>query len=68
MYLSIFTVIDCGSPPSPANSSPVSVVSSTVFGATVAYLCQTGYELLGDAMVTCESNGQWSGPGPFCQG
>lgn len=75
MYTALFSlphyfppVIDCGSPPMPTNGEPSSTVSSTTFGAMVTYVCDVGYVLTGDSTVTCETSGQWSGPGPTCTG
>ena len=61
-------VIDCGQPPSPANASPVSTVTATVFGVEVTYVCELGYLPEGEATVSCGQSGSWSGPGPQCNG
>ena len=37
-----------------------------VFGDTVTYTCDAGFDLSGDVMRTCESDGQWSGSAPTC--
>ena len=36
-------------------------------GDTAAYSCNTGFELVGTALVTCQSNGMWDNPPPECQ-
>jgi len=41
--------------------------NSTVYGATVEYRCDPGYQLDGPAVRTCSDGSQWSGPDPTCQ-
>ncbi|XP_064387701.1 sushi, von Willebrand factor type A, EGF and pentraxin domain-containing protein 1-like isoform X3 [Halichondria panicea] len=54
----------CGSPPSISNGSP-GTPTSIIQGGTVAYSCNTGYQLLGSATVVCQDSGNWS-PRPNC--
>lgn len=61
-------VIDCGPPPSPANASPATIVTATIFGVDVTYVCDSGYLPEGEATITCEGSGSWSGQGPQCNG
>uniref|UniRef100_A0A1A9VUL7 Sushi, von Willebrand factor type A, EGF and pentraxin domain-containing protein 1 n=1 Tax=Glossina austeni TaxID=7395 RepID=A0A1A9VUL7_GLOAU len=35
-------------------------------GALAKYRCERGYKMVGEALVTCEDNGQWSGTVPEC--
>lgn len=35
-------------------------------GTTATYTCQGGYNLNGNSVRTCQSNGQWSGQEPRC--
>ncbi|GFT31306.1 sushi, von Willebrand factor type A, EGF and pentraxin domain-containing protein 1 [Nephila pilipes] len=35
-------------------------------GVVLSYTCKDGYELDGEAFITCERNGQWSAPSPRC--
>lgn len=35
-------------------------------GALAKYRCERGYKMVGEALVTCEDNGQWSGAVPEC--
>ncbi|XP_075158690.1 CUB and Sushi multiple domains furrowed [Haematobia irritans] len=35
-------------------------------GALAKYRCERGYKMVGEALVTCEDNGQWSGNVPEC--
>ena len=54
----------CDEPVAPANGDKIS--TGNVEGDTVAYFCNKGYNLTGDANRTCLSNGQWSGIQPEC--
>ncbi|XP_058127402.1 sushi, von Willebrand factor type A, EGF and pentraxin domain-containing protein 1 [Anopheles ziemanni] len=35
-------------------------------GALAKYRCERGYKIVGEALITCEENGQWSGEIPEC--
>ena len=35
---------------------------------TATFTCSTGYELVGDSTLTCQSDGTWDNPTPVCQG
>ena len=35
---------------------------------TATFTCSTGYELVGDSTLTCQSDGTWDSPPPVCQG
>ncbi|XP_019647923.1 PREDICTED: LOW QUALITY PROTEIN: sushi, von Willebrand factor type A, EGF and pentraxin domain-containing protein 1-like [Branchiostoma belcheri] len=48
----------------PANGR---VVGSNLYGDTVTFVCDYGYELIGDQRRTCQSDQQWSGTQPYCQ-
>ncbi|XP_064388229.1 sushi, von Willebrand factor type A, EGF and pentraxin domain-containing protein 1-like [Halichondria panicea] len=63
--LSIITVVSCGSLPSISNRSP-GTPTSTTFGGTGTYSCNTGYVLSGSATVNCEASGGWS-TRPTCE-
>ena len=41
-------------------------LSGNSVGSTAIYRCVTGFILLGDAIRTCQPNGQWSGSEPSC--
>ena len=43
-------------------------VSETVLDSVANYSCNTGYTLTGDAMRTCQRDGNWSGSIPTCVG
>ena len=61
------TAVDCGSLTDPANGQ-VTLIAGTTFGKTATYSCNTGYNLVGDSIRTCQSSGNWSGSAPTCQG
>ena len=63
----ILTVVDCPSLTDPANGS-VTHTSGTTFGQTATYSCNTGYNLVGDSIRTCQATGEWSGSAPTCEG
>ena len=33
----------------------------------VSFICMAGYELVGQASITCRENGRWSHPSPQCK-
>ena len=41
--------------------------TSVKFGATAAYVCDDGYDIIGPSNVTCGANGNWSDSPPICQ-
>ena len=43
-------------------------VTGTGVGDTATYTCDAGYELIGSSTRTCQSNGEWSGSPPTCEG
>ena len=69
--LNLLTVIDCDLLPLPSEGqvdyTPGVVTSlETGLNATASYSCSEGYDLDGDAMRTCQANGQWDGAEPMC--
>uniref|UniRef100_A0A3Q3J783 CUB and Sushi multiple domains 3a n=1 Tax=Monopterus albus TaxID=43700 RepID=A0A3Q3J783_MONAL len=58
--------IDCGHPGSPPNG--VLSGDKFTFGSTVRYSCLSGRQLKGESSRTCQLNGMWSAPMPFCSG
>lgn len=42
------------------------IVSHNRIGALAKYRCERGYKIIGEALVTCEENGLWSGQMPEC--
>ncbi|XP_067355851.1 CUB and sushi domain-containing protein 3 isoform X6 [Channa argus] len=59
-------VVDCGHPGSPPNG--VLSGDKFTFGSTVRYSCLGGRQLKGESSRTCQLNGMWSAPMPFCSG
>ena len=37
-------------------------------GSVATYTCNSGFELVGNEMRTCQSDGIWSGEEPVCTG
>ena len=67
VYSSFFTAVNCSTLSNPANGQ-VSHTAGTSFGQTATYSCDTGYNLVGDSIRTCQANERWSGSEPICQG
>ena len=58
--------MDCDALSDPANGQ-VSHTAGTTFGQTATYICNTGYNLMGDNTRTCKATGNWSGSEPTCE-
>ena len=52
---------------SPFLNGAISTTGAGV-GDTATYTCDDGYELIGSDTRTCQSNGEWSGSAPTCEG
>uniref|UniRef100_A0A8C7DH33 CUB and Sushi multiple domains 3 n=1 Tax=Oncorhynchus kisutch TaxID=8019 RepID=A0A8C7DH33_ONCKI len=59
-------IVDCGHPGSPPNGQLNG--DKFTFGSTVRYTCIGGRQLKGESARTCQLNGHWSAPMPFCSG
>jgi hypothetical protein len=55
---------DCGALTNPVNGKVYA--TSTTFGSTATYACDTGYVLTGSASRSCLDGGLWSGDAPTC--
>ena len=59
----------CGDPGSPGNGSRN--LTSSQLGGNVMYLCNTGYQLVGEETLFCQQDAQgsavWSGRAPSCE-
>ena len=66
MFLPFPTGCDLGTLSNPANG--IVAITTAVGELTAIYTCDVGYKLMGDAMLTCQSNGQFSGEEPQCDG
>jgi CUB/sushi domain-containing protein len=40
--------------------------SSFLHGDTLTFECQAAFELVGERVITCQQNNQWSGNKPSC--
>ena len=63
----ILTTVDCGPLTDPANGQVDHTYGTTV-EQNATYSCNTGYNLVGDSIRTCQATGNWSGGAPTCQG
>ena len=61
------TAVDCGTLTDPDNGS-VNQTAGVTVGQTATYSCNTGYNLVGDSIHTCQATGNWSGSEPTCRG
>jgi CUB/sushi domain-containing protein len=59
------TAEDCGDLNDPVNGKVE--MSGTAFWDTATYTCNNGFEIVGNAIRTCEETGKWSGVAPFCR-
>ncbi|PVD38422.1 hypothetical protein C0Q70_01037 [Pomacea canaliculata] len=58
--------VTCPSLPSIPHGTLLSASTSYFYNETAGYRCDRGYTLTGSAVVTCQSNGQWSALPPTC--
>ncbi|XP_071814005.1 sushi domain-containing protein 2-like isoform X2 [Apostichopus japonicus] len=56
--------VPCPQLPDPTNG--VVIVNDALVGGTATYMCDIGFELLGNAVSTCKENSKWSGLAPRC--
>ena len=61
----LLTAVNCGILANPANGQ-VSHTAGTTLGQTATYSCNTGYNLVGGNIRTCQAMG-WSENAPTCQ-
>ena len=66
-----YSVIDCGGLIGPEDGQVtftpgVVTTIDTGLDAVATYACSEGYSLVGNAMRTCQANGQWDGAEPTC--
>ncbi|XP_062499001.1 fibrillin-2-like [Corticium candelabrum] len=59
------TLVDCGGLATPSNGVKNSI--HTTCGTTVAFSCNTGFDLRGSNSRNCQHNGLWSGNQPTCR-
>ena len=63
----IYTVVDCGNGTLNDPTDGQVSFTTTTFGSTATYSCNTGYNLQGVATRTCQADGTWSDSEPTCQ-
>ena len=57
---------DCGNIAPPANGAVDFPSGTTTYGEIADYTCEPGYDLVGVASRTCQSDSHWSGTEPTC--
>lgn len=66
IHLLLLLGTSCPNLAAPANGG-INVISNKIGGVAV-YGCKIGFVLNGNKKRVCQSNGQWSGQSPTCQG
>lgn len=61
------TAIQC-EPPIEIRNGVVQIPKEIIVGASVTYICNDGYKLVGPNTLTCSPNGQYDGLPPSCEG
>ena len=64
-FINFMPSVDCGDLSSPQNGQVI--LTNTTFGSTATYLCDEGFNLIGDMQRMCQSTGEWSGNEPTCE-
>lgn len=67
IFFNIYLEIEkggCGDPGIPSYGKRTG--SSFLHGDTLTFECQAAFELVGERMITCQQNNQWSGNKPSC--
>jgi len=63
--------IQCDNPPTPSNGAITSCSSGNIIqsyeGDTCSFTCNTGYQLTGSDITTCQSDGSWSNTETACR-
>jgi len=65
IYTFCFAVVNCNTPPQPANGRVT--YSATTYNSVATYSCNGGYEFSGGSTTiqrTCLASGAWSGSTP----
>ena len=61
-----FIAVNCGDLTVPINGA-VDTSSGTTYRETATYTCDTGYQLVGNMIRSCQANGEWSLSAPSCR-
>lgn len=64
MPLHLLVAIVCGPPPPIPNGQVVG--TDFIWGSSISYSCNQGYQLSLPTVLTCQGNGNWSGEKPQC--
>ena len=64
IWIYIYTTETCSQLSDPANG--IVRWTGLTTGSLAVYICDSGYELSGEQIRTCMSNGMWSGQEPTC--
>ena len=59
-------IAECPDLTDPVNGM-VLVNTGNSVGDTTTYICNSGFELVGALILTCQADGTWSNPPPTCQ-
>lgn len=63
------SVVTCEIPPEVANGkNSWDVDDYPTYGATIHYICDEGYALVGENDLTCGEAGEYDSPPPECEG
>ena len=68
IYLALYkfaTAVECSTLSNPSNGRVNQQGDRP--GDRARYTCNSGYELVGQSIRTCQNNGEWSGDAPICQ-
>ncbi|XP_060568367.1 P-selectin-like [Ruditapes philippinarum] len=58
---------DCGLVSPPTNGDIVFHQNSTVYGSNATYICDEGYNMIGQANIKCEASGDWDNKTTYCK-
>ena len=66
IFLLHYYIGQCPELPPLANGDITLSSPERLNGTTATYTCDSGYVLTGSRMRTCQTNGAWEEPAPFC--
>ena len=62
--LSLFRILDCGSPSVVTNGQYA--FTTTTYGSTATYTCNANYGIVGSSTILCLAAGSWDSNTPSC--
>ena len=68
MSIYIIHIIGCDFSTLSAPENGNFAITTTGGEVVASYTCEIGYQLVGNAVLTCQSDGQFSGEEPVCYG